>query len=281
MQTTTADEFLDLACLTHAGNDAVRRRDQAEAILAASAGLMRDDTYVAAAVGNIRALREHLDRDADAATRRGGPRGWDALLYLCNARIAPRASWDPLACARLLLDHGADPRTHDLMYQMRYTAITGAVGVGEAGPVAAPPHPQARALVELLLDAGADPNDEQALYNVHFLRDEGWRELLLARGLRERMRLDYLLGASVKQGFTDRVALLLAHGASPNGRDFYNKRTHIENALLMGPRSDCEDARRSWCGGVVIFPGRGAPDRVPARPRGTGPAFSDRGAGGA
>jgi hypothetical protein len=167
------------------------------------------------------------------------------------------------------------------MYQMQYTAITGAVGVGEAGPVAAPPHPQARALVELLLDAGADPNDEQALYNVHFLRDEGWRELLLARGLRERMRLDYLLGASVKQGFTDRVALLLAHGASPNGRDFYNKRTHIENALLMGPRSDCEDARRSWCGGVVIFPGRGAPDRVPARPRGTGPAFSDRGAGGA
>ena len=120
------------------------------------------------------------------------------------------------------------------MYQMRYTAITGAIGVGEAGPVAAPPHPQARALVELLLDAGADPNDEQALYNVHFLRDEGWRELLLARGLRERMRLDYLLGASVKQGFTDRVALLLAHGASPNGRDFYNKRTHIENALLMG-----------------------------------------------
>src|SRR6516162_722457 len=135
MQTTTADEFLDLACLTHAGNDAVRRRDQAEAILAASAGLMRDDTYVAAAVGNIRALREHLDRDADAATRRGGPRGWDALLYLCNARITPRMSWDPLACARLLLDRGADPRTHAFTCEMPYTAITGALGVGEAGPV--------------------------------------------------------------------------------------------------------------------------------------------------
>jgi ankyrin repeat protein len=120
------------------------------------------------------------------------------------------------------------------MYQMPYTAITGAVGVGEAGPVAAPPHPQARALVELLLDAGADPNDEQALYNVHFLRDEGWLELLLARGLREQVRLNYLLGASVKQGFAGRVALLLAHGAPPNGRDFYNKRTHLENALLLG-----------------------------------------------
>src|SRR5262249_8480434 len=169
---------------------------QAQAILAASPWLMRDDAYVASAVGDIRALREHLDRDAEAATRRGGPRGWDALLYLCNARIAPRASWDPLACARLLLDRGADPTTRALMYQMRYTAITGAVGVGEAGPVAAPPHPQARGLVELLLDAGADPNDEQALYNVHFLRAEGWLELLLARGLREQVRLGYLFCAS-------------------------------------------------------------------------------------
>jgi len=234
MQPTTADEFLDLACLTHTGNDAVARREQAEAILAASPSLAQDNAYVAAAVGDVRALRAHLDRDADAATRRGGPRGWDALLYVCNARIAPRASWDPLACTRLLLARGADPRTHARMHEMPYTAITGAIGIGEAGPVAAPPHPQARALVELLLDAGADPNDEQALYNMHFLRDEGWLELMLARGLREQARLDYLLGASVKQGFANRVALLLAHGASPSERDFYNKRTHLENAMLLG-----------------------------------------------
>jgi len=234
MQPTTADKFLDLACLLHTGNDAVARREQAAAILEASPWLVRDDAYVAAAVGDVSALREHLDRDAGAATRRGGPRGWDALLYLCNARLAADASWDPLACARLLLDRGADPNTHAVMYRMPYTAITGAIGVGEAGPVAAPPHPQARALVELLLDAGADPNDEQALYNMHFLRDDGWLELLLARGLREQARLDYLLGAAVKQGFASRVALLLAHGASSNGRDFYNKRTYLENALLLG-----------------------------------------------
>jgi ankyrin repeat protein len=189
---------------------------------------------VAAAVGDVSALREHLDCDAELATRRGGPRDWDALLYVCNARISPRESWDPLAGARLLLDRGADPRTHALIHRVPYTAITGAIGVGEAGPVAAPPHTQARALVELLLDAGADPNDEQALYNMHFLRDDGWLELLLARGLREQARLDYLLGVSVKQGFADRVALLLAHGASSNGHDFYNNRTHLENALLLG-----------------------------------------------
>src|SRR5215471_7637446 len=234
MQPRTADEFLDLACLTHSENDAVERRERAEAILAASPGLAQEDAYVAAAVGDVSALREHLDRDAELATRRGGPRDWDALLYLCNARLAADAFWDPLACARLLLDRGADPNTHVLMDQMPYTAITGAIGVGEAGPVAAPPHPQARALVELLLDAGADPNDEQALYNMHFLREEGWLELLLERGLRVQARLAYLLGASVKHGFAARVALLLAHGASPNGRDFYNKRTHLENALLLG-----------------------------------------------
>ena len=231
---TEAHEFLDLACLTHAGNDAVERRDRAERILAASPHLVRDDAYVAAAVGDVDALREHLERDPGAVARRGGPRGWDGLLYLCNARIAPRLAWDPLACARVLLDHGADPGTHAVMYEVPYTAITGAVGVGEAGPVAAPPHPQARALVELLLDAGADPNDEQALYNVHFLRGDGLLELFLARGLRDQTRLDYLLGVSVKQGIADRVALLLARGAAPSGRDFYNKRTHLENALLLG-----------------------------------------------
>src|SRR5262247_803230 len=234
MRPTTVDQFLDLACLMHTRNDGVGRREQAEAILEASPWLARGDVYVAAAIGDVGTLREHLDRDAGAATRRGGSRGWDALLYLCNARIVPRASWDPFACARLLLDRGADPRTHALTPQMPYTAITGAIGIGEAGPIAAPPHPQARALVELLLDAGADPNDEQALYNVHFLRDEGWLELLLTRGLREQVRLDYLLGASVKQGVAERVALVLAHGASPNGPAFYNKRTHLENALLLG-----------------------------------------------
>ena len=80
----------------------------------------------------------------------------------------------------------------------------------------------------------------------------------LARGLREQARLDYLLGASVKQGFGDRVALLLAHGASSNGRDFYNSRTHLENALLLGHNLiakmlvDCGAAPPSLSPGEVL-----------------------------
>jgi ankyrin repeat protein len=102
----------------------------------------------------------------------------------------------------------------------------------------------------LLLDAGADPNDSQALYNTHFLRDNGWLELFLSRGLNASHQvnwltgkvpmLEYLLGAAAEQGFQDRVALLLAHGASPNGRHFYFGRTHLEAALLSGHVSVAE-----------------------------------------
>jgi ankyrin repeat protein len=63
---------------------------------------------------------------------------------------------------------------------------------------------------------------------MHFLREVATR----AR-TREQAERDYRLGASVKQDFSDRVALLLTHGASSSGRDFYNKRTHLENALLL------------------------------------------------
>src|SRR5262249_43080745 len=54
MQPTTADQLLDLACLTHTRNDAVGQREHAEAILDASPWLARDDAYVAAAVGDVR-----------------------------------------------------------------------------------------------------------------------------------------------------------------------------------------------------------------------------------
>src|SRR5262249_61622051 len=107
MQPRTADEFLDLACLTHTENDAVERREQAEAILAAFPGLAQEDAYVAAALGDVSALREHLECDAGLATRRGGPRDWDALLYVCNGRLAAREPWEPLAGARLMLDRRA------------------------------------------------------------------------------------------------------------------------------------------------------------------------------
>ena len=44
--------------------------------------------------------------------------------------------------------------------------------------------------------------------------------------------LDFLLGYAVKRNFELRVSLLLKHGANPNSRDYYNHKSHYENAII-------------------------------------------------
>ena len=240
------EQFLDLACLTY-GNDSTERIDGARRILAARPALAAADAQTAAASASVEALDRLLGEDPRRASAAGGPRKWPPLLYLCYSRVTeelPEA--DAVGAARLLLEHGADPNAHfmwDGTY--RFTALTGAMGEGEGGVVSQPPHAHARALATLLLDAGADPNDAQGLYNTMFRPDNGWLQLLLDRGLTAAARinwktdnrigtLDFLLGPATISGFSDRVALLLRHGADPRGANYYNGQTHYENALLNG-----------------------------------------------
>ena len=240
------DRFLDLACLTYEGQDSPERRVEAAQLLLADPDLVTGSVHAAAAVGDLAALRTLLAEDRGRAKVAGGPRGWAPLLYLCYSRVHPeRPGWDPVEAARVLLAAGADPNSFTTITECRFTAVTGAIGVGEGGVVAQPPHPQARVLVELLLDAGADCNQSQALYNTHFLTDDSWLRLFIDRGLTAASRanwtetgeatiFEYLLGQAAHMGFRDRVALLLQHGADANGRNHYNKRPHLENALLNG-----------------------------------------------
>lgn len=243
-----ADVFVDLACLTYSSAESPSRRRQAARLLETVPGIVGASLHAAAVVGDLATAQRLLDADPALATRAGGPRGWVPLLYLCYGRVD--GGGDPLAVAHLLLERGADPNSRVMLDEFCFTALTGAMGEGERGLENQPPHPQARALAIALLEAGADPNDSQGLYNTMFRPSNEWLELLLAHGLtashmvnwspHATPMLDYLLGQAVKDGFDERVALLLARGASASGRDAYDHRTHHENAIMRGRRNIAE-----------------------------------------
>ncbi|MCB1021818.1 MAG: ankyrin repeat domain-containing protein [Acidobacteria bacterium] len=242
-----AEVFADLICLCYSKGEDIGRRERAVRLLEANPQIAGRSVFAAAAAYDVEGLRRHLDQ----ANRRGGPRNWTPLLYLAYSR-APEAApkRDAVAAARMLLDAGADARFYvdgsEGLGGWRWSALTGVIGGGEAGPVQQPPHPRADELARLLLDAGADPNDSQALYNCHFEPDDRWLRLLLSRGLDAKApadparptgekTLDFQLGAAVRLGFVERVRLLLAHGANAAGRDnSYTYRTHVRNAVMAG-----------------------------------------------
>jgi hypothetical protein len=227
-----AADFCRLACLTYSGEDGPARRAAAAQLLAADPGLPARSVYAAAAVGDPVALAAHL-ADPAAATRPGGPYGWEPLLYLAYGRV-PQV--DALRAAQLLLDAGADPDAGYAWHGLTppFTALTGAFGEGEQGPVRQPRHPRSIPLARLLLAAGADPNDGQTLYNRMFRPDDDHLVLLFEHGLgapgsgvwRDRLggaletpaeMLARPLCWAAAHGFTDRVRLLLAHGVDPDG----------------------------------------------------------------
>ncbi len=230
------DEFLRLACLTY-GNDDVARRDTARAMLAADPGIAAATIHTMAAVGDATAASALLAEDPSQADRQGGPHDWEPLLYAAYSRLeSTRPGHSTLEVARLLLAHGADPNAGYLSNGLYpFTALTGAFGEGEKGPIRQPRHQHSIQLARLLLDAGADPNDSQALYNRQFLADDSHLELLFEYGLGtgsggpwharfaanhpspgELMR-DQLEWAA-ERNLPKRVRLVLDNGVDPAGR---------------------------------------------------------------
>jgi ankyrin repeat protein len=245
------DVFLHLACLTYAG---WHRSNPARAlrILSDHPELAEANIYTAAAVGNVGAVRAMIDRDPALTRAKGGPLGWEPLLYACYSRLeATDANHSPLEVARLLLSRGADPNAGFLFSgSYAFTALTGAFGRGEDW-ANQPPHPECDALARLLLEAGADPNDSQALYNRHFEDNDDHLELLLAYGLGQekggpwlkrltgenaqaaRMLVQQLCWAAIRN-FPGRVKLLIEHGVDVNARSPRSSRTPYEEALRAG-----------------------------------------------
>ncbi len=174
-------------------------------------------------------------------------------MYLAYARHDPEISEARVVeSTRLLLGHGGDANIGYLWHGMPspFTALTGAFGEGELGPVRQPRHPHSLALARVLLEAGADPNDSQTLYNRMFGDDDDHLVLLFEFGLGEgdggpwRARLgdaiatptELLRGQlrwAVMHDQAARVRLLIEHGVDLE-TPFADGRTPLDLALLSG-----------------------------------------------
>jgi len=199
-------------------------------MLAGHPELARADIYAASAAGDAAAVREFVDRQPALVNAKGGPFGWEPLLYACYSRVG-----STLEVARLLLERGADPNAQFLWHGNLppFTALTGAFGEGE-DTINQPPHPDRDALAKLLLDAGAGPNDGQLLYNRHFNPDDDHLKLLFSYGLEDAALLGEELWCAARRNLPERVKLLVTHGADVNMPGFRDGRTPYEVSVYFG-----------------------------------------------
>ena len=247
----SGSDFHQLSCLNYFDSDRPANRERARAMLDADPALGTRDIWSAACVGDAQAVAGFLDGDPSLAAKRGGHFDWEPLLYACYSRLDLQGR-STLAVARLLVERGADP---DAFYmwggQYRFTALTGAFGEGEMGPVNQPEHEYCDDLARLLLDAGANPNDGQALYNTMFTPGSKCLEMLLEYGLGSEDRnnwlleeggelienpeqvLAYQLRWAVRKHHVHRAKLLIDHGADLTV-DAEDGRTLFEAALRAG-----------------------------------------------
>ena len=249
-------DFLLLSCLAYFQTDLAENVERARKMLEGDPALGTRDVWSAACAGDVAAVAAFLDADPSLVHRRGGYFDWQPLLYACYSRLnLPGKS--TLAVAGLLIERGADPNSHYMWGgQYRFTALTGAFGEGEMGPVNQPPHEQCVALAGLLLDAGADRNDGQALYNTMFTPGSECLTMLLEHGLgpmgkcnwliagedgeygdHPDQTLGYQLSWAVRKHHLDRAKLLIDHGAdlairAPDGRTMYEAASIAGHAEL-------------------------------------------------
>jgi ankyrin repeat protein len=216
-------EFID-AALWHG------RLDRAEALLSAHPEIASSDIYTAAVLGDDDAVRRFIGLDPAAATRKGGPRGWDALTHLCFSKYLrlDRARSDRFVrAATALLDAGASESTgfYNDQHQPAPTlesALYGAAGVAH--------HPE---LTRLLLDRGADPNDDEVPYHAPETLDNRAMKILVGSGRLTPASLVTMLMRKFDWHDDEGVAWLLSLGVDTNFLTQWGDRP-LQHALSRG-----------------------------------------------
>ena len=207
--------FLEFASVERHGWHGSGSLQQANLILSRYPHVATASIYSAAVLADEPTLRSLLERDPAVATKTGGPHDWDPLTYLCFSRylrLDPSRSDAFVACARLLLDHGANPNTgwmetldEDPPREFLESVLYAAAGLAK--------HP---GLTRLLLERGADPNDEETCYHAPETYDNTVVKILIDSGRCNERSLAWL--AARKADWHDEKGLLLAleGGANPN-----------------------------------------------------------------
>jgi uncharacterized protein len=251
--------FIENACPDHhiRGRSAhVRSLHIAHRLLERHPDIAHDSVYTAIVCGDVDRVEQELAERPARAFEKGGPKGWEPILYLCFTRLSlPATNDNALTIARMLLDNGADPNVDFAAGGSSYTPLVGAVGEGEEDR---PPHPRRDELVRLLLERRANPYDIQVIYNTGFHGQMLWfLRMIYEHTVRQGRAADWadpewmmigmggygsgarwMLNIAVRDNNIELAEWALAHGANPNAgpprSNLMLQRPLYEGALLSG-----------------------------------------------
>jgi ankyrin repeat protein len=202
--------------------------ERAETIRAAHPEIAASDIYPAAILGDDAAVRRFLAIDSRNATAKGGPRGWDALTYLCFSRYLrhdrTRASGS-LRAATTLLDAGASANTG--FYEKNHQPEPGFESVLYAAAGIA----HDAEMTRLLLSRGADANNIEVVYHAPETYDNAALKVLVESGKLNPDSLAIMLLRKHDLHDYEGIKWLLEHDADPNRMTRWG-RTSFHHAVL-------------------------------------------------
>lgn len=197
-----------------------RERRVAVRLLHEEPELFVGDPWIACAIGDETAVRDAIANNAAWVNENGGIKKMPPLVAATHSGLIKEPGFEAklLACARLLLQHGADANSSWVNPQFPdwpLSAMYGAIGKNHNIPMA-----------ELLLHAGARVDDNESLYHSCDANDSTCTRFLLEAGV--RVTKTNAMGRILDFDRLDDLKLMLQHGGDANEKEW------IHHAILRG-----------------------------------------------